>query len=85
MGNARRYQDGFKRLDIALDILAGRPVPKQYEMNVEVYITEGDETPSVQADRWVEDYARLDAPNDLILSTGIEGYDPTTFSVDFPD
>jgi ribose transport system substrate-binding protein len=76
---------GGVAIEVALDILAGRPVPRQYEMNVEVYLTQGDETASVQADRWVEDYARLDAPNDLILSTGIPDYDPTTFSVDFPD
>lgn len=69
---------------VALDILAGKPVPKQYEMNVDVAITKGDETVSVKADKWVEDYARLDAPNDLILSTGIPNYDPTTFSVEFP-
>ena len=39
---------------------------------------------SVKADKWIEDYARLDKPNDLILSTGIPDYDPTTFSVEFP-
>jgi ribose transport system substrate-binding protein len=53
-------------------------------MNVEVAITKGDETASVKADKWVEDYARLDKPNDLILSTVIKDYDPTTFSVEFP-
>lgn len=39
---------------------------------------------SVKADMWVENYARLDAPNDLILSTGIPNYGPTSFSVEFP-
>jgi ribose transport system substrate-binding protein len=70
---------------VALDILAGKPVPKYYEMNVDIAITQGDETDSVRADKWVENYARLDAPNDLILSTGIPNYDPTTFSVEFPE
>jgi ribose transport system substrate-binding protein len=75
---------GGLSVDVALDILAGRPVPKYYEMNVDIAITKADETESVKADKWVEDYARLDAPNDLILSTGIPNYDPTTFSVEFP-
>jgi ribose transport system substrate-binding protein len=53
-------------------------------MNVDVAITKGDETPSVKADKWVENYARLDKPNDLILSTGITDYDPKTFNVEYP-
>ncbi|MCF3623358.1 substrate-binding domain-containing protein [Planktothrix agardhii 1801] len=75
---------GGLSVQVALDVLAGKPVPKQYEMNVDVALTKGDETVSVKADKWVEDYARLDAPNDLILSTGIPNYDPTTFSVEYP-
>ena len=75
---------GGVAVKVGLDILHGLPVPHQYEMNVEVAITKGDETASVKADKWVEDYARLDKPNDLILSTGIKDYDPTTFSVEFP-
>jgi ribose transport system substrate-binding protein len=75
---------GGLSVEVALDILAGKPVPKQYEMNVDVALTKADETASVKADKWVEDYARLDAPNDLILSTGIPNYDPTTFAVEYP-
>ena len=71
-------------LTVGLDILHGKPVPHQYEMSVDVAITKGDETTSVKADKWIEDYARLDKPNDLILSTGILDYDPTTFSVEYP-
>lgn len=75
---------GGLSVEVALDILVGKPVPKQYEMNVDVALTKADETASVKADKWVEDYARLDAPNDLILSTGIPNYDPTTFAVEYP-
>jgi ribose transport system substrate-binding protein len=75
---------GGVAVKVGLDILAGKPVPHQYEMSVDVAITKGDETESVKADKWVEDYARLDKPNDLILSTGIKDYDPTTFSVEYP-
>jgi ribose transport system substrate-binding protein len=70
---------------VALKVLAGTPVPKQYEVNADIAVSKGDETASVRADRWVEDYARLDRPNDLILSTGLgPDYDPSTFSVDYP-
>jgi ribose transport system substrate-binding protein len=31
-----------------------------------------------------EDYAKMDAPGDLILSTGIPNYDPKTFKADYP-
>ena len=69
---------------VALKVLAGTPVPKQYEVNADIAISKGDETASVKADRWVEDYARLDRPNDLILSTGLgPDYDPSTFSADY--
>jgi ribose transport system substrate-binding protein len=75
---------GGLSVQVALDILAGKPVPHLYNMDVNISLTKGDETVSVKADKWVEDYARLDAPNDLILSTGIPNYDPTKFKVDFP-
>jgi ribose transport system substrate-binding protein len=75
---------GGLSVKVALDILAGKPVPHNYIMDVDIAITKGDETASVKADKWVEDYARLDKPNDLILSTGIKNYDPATFKVDFP-
>ncbi|WP_244538073.1 ABC transporter substrate-binding protein [Mesorhizobium sp. YR577] len=75
---------GGVAVNVALDVLAGKPVPHQYEMSVDIAITKGDETPSVKADKWVQDYARLDKPNDLILSTGILDYDPNTFNVDYP-
>jgi ribose transport system substrate-binding protein len=75
---------GGVAVKVALDVLAGKPVPHQYEMNVDVAITKGDETASVKADKSVEGYARLDKPNDLILSTGIPDYDPKTFNVNYP-
>ena len=76
---------GGVSVNVALDVLAGKPVPKQYEVNAQISITKGDETESVKADIWMEDYARLDRPNDLILSTGLgPDYDPTTFSADYP-
>jgi ribose transport system substrate-binding protein len=76
---------GGAALRVALDVLAGKPVPKIYAVNSDITISKGDETASVKADRWVEDYARLDKPNELILSTGLgPDYDPATFKADYP-
>ncbi len=76
---------GGDSVDVALKVLAGTPVPKQYEVNADIAVSKGDETASVKADRWVEDYAQLDKPNDLILSTGLgPDYDPKTFAPDYP-
>jgi ribose transport system substrate-binding protein len=76
---------GADAVDVALKVLSGTPVPKQYEVNADIAISKGDETASVKADRWVEDYAQLDKPNDLILSTGLgPDYDPKTFAADYP-
>ena len=76
---------GGVALRVALDVLAGKSVPKQYEINADISISKGDETASVKADRWVEDYVRMDKPNDLLLSTGIgSDYDPKTFKADYP-
>ena len=71
---------GYTSVEVALSVLAGGVVPKIYEINADISITRGDETVSVKADRWVEDYARMDRPNELILSTGLgPDYDPNTF------
>ena len=76
---------GGVSVGVALDVLAGKPVPKQVEVAVDLVVSEGDETVSVRADKWARDYARLDKPNDLILSTGLgPDYDPTTFKANFP-
>ena len=66
-------------------MLAGKTVPKVFEINADVVVTEGHETPSVRADMWVRDYAAMDRPNEIILSTGLgKDYDPNTFEVDYP-
>lgn len=71
---------GAVSVQVALDVLAGKTVPKVYEISADIAVTKGDETESVKADRWVEDYAQLDKPNELILSTGLgPDYDPNTF------
>ena len=76
---------GGDAVELALEVLAGNPVPKTYVVNADVIVSKGHETTSVKADRWVEDYAQMDKPGDLILSTGLgPDYDPSTFSADYP-
>ncbi|MCB1487271.1 MAG: substrate-binding domain-containing protein [Bauldia sp.] len=76
---------GGAAVDLALQVLSGAAVPKLYFVNSDVVVSKGHETASVRADRWVEDYVRMDKPNDLILSSGLgPDYDPKTFSVDYP-
>ena len=62
---------GADLVDLALEVLAGNPVPKIFEVNVDVIVSKGHETASVKADKWVEDYAQMDKPGELILSTGL--------------
>jgi len=76
---------GGAAVDLALQVLAGASVPKLYFVNSDVIVSKGYETPSVHADKWVEDYVQMDKPMDLILSSGLgPDYDPKTFSVDYP-
>lgn len=71
-------------LEVALKIMQGLPVAHNYFIPSTITVTKGDETASIKADIPAEQYARMDAPGDLILSTGIPNYDPKTFHADFP-
>ena len=76
---------GAAAIRVALDVLAGKPVPKGVEVNADIAVSKGKETLSVRADRWAEDYAQMDKPLDLVLSTGLgPQYDPKTFKADYP-
>ena len=73
---------GGVSLEVALSVLRGVPVPKHYVISSEISISKGHETPSVKADRWLEDYAQMNKSDDFIVSTGIPNYDPKTFKVE---
>ena len=75
---------GGTALEVALKVLQGTAVPHIYFIDTTVTVTKGDGTPSISPDMAAEDYARLDKPGDLILSTGIPNYDPKTFKADYP-
>jgi ribose transport system substrate-binding protein len=75
---------GGTALEVALKVLQGTSVPHIFFIDTTVTVTKGDVTPSISPDMAAEDYARLDKPGDLILSTGIPNYDPKTFKANYP-
>jgi ribose transport system substrate-binding protein len=76
---------GGTAIDVALDVLAGKPVPHIVQMNADVMVTKGAETPSIKADQWVEDYAEMSKSPDYTLGNGLgSDYDPKTFKANYP-
>lgn len=76
---------GAKAFEVLFDVLGGAGVPRRIEVNQQVVVSEGDETASVQADVFVKDYALMDKPGAVIMSSGVGAdYDPATFSADYP-
>lgn len=76
---------GIRSVGIALDVLAGKGVPKVETVNFQVVISEGHETTSVKADVKLKDYVRMDGPDDLIMGHGMgPTYNPKTFKVELP-
>lgn len=75
---------GGTALEVALKVLQGIGVPHNNFIDTTITVTKGDETASIKADMPAEDYAKMDKPGDLILSTGIPNYDPKTFKADYP-
>ncbi len=76
---------GIAAMDVVLNVLQGKSVPKRLDVNFQVVISEGDETKSVKADVPLKDYVRMDAADDLIMGHGMgPTYDPKTFKADLP-
>lgn len=76
---------GIRAVDVAIDVLKGASVPKQVDVNFQIVVSEGDETPSVKADVPLKDYVAMDKPDDFIMGHGMgPDYDPKTFKVDLP-
>lgn len=61
---------GGRAIEIALDILAGRPVRRRVEVAAPVVLPRGMETKSVRADIWAEAHVRWDLPDTAVLSQG---------------
>jgi len=76
---------GAKAFDVLFDVMKGKGVPKRIEVNQQVVVSKGYETQSVKADVYVADYALMDKPGSVIMSSGVgKDYDPATFSADYP-
>ena len=72
-------------IKIALRVLAGAQVPCISEINSQIAVTEGDNTPSIDTRLRIDEMVVLDGPADLLVTGGMgPGYDPTTFSIDYP-
>jgi ribose transport system substrate-binding protein len=61
---------GARAIEVALDILSGRPVRRRVEVAAPVVMPRGMETPTIRADIWAEAHVRWDLPDDAILSQG---------------
>jgi ribose transport system substrate-binding protein len=76
---------GIKAVDVAIEVLKGASVPKQVDVNFQIVVSEGDETPSIKADVPLKDYVAMDKPDDFIMGHGMgPDYDPKTFKADLP-
>jgi len=69
----------------ALAGLSGAQVPCITEINSQIAVTEGDNTPSIDTRLGIKDMVVLDGPPDLLVTGGMgPDYDPNTFSIDYP-
>ena len=76
---------GAVSFELLFDVLAGKGIPRRIEVNQQIVVSEGHETASVQADVFVKDYALMDKPGSVIMSSGVgPDYDPETFTADYP-
>lgn len=61
---------GARALEVALNVLAGRPVPQRVEVPVRIILPRGRETQSVKADIWAERHVEWSLGDDAVLSQG---------------
>lgn len=61
---------GARALEVALDVLAGQPVPQRVEVPVQIILPRGQETQSVKADTWAELHVQWAVGDEAILSQG---------------
>ncbi|MDE0704798.1 MAG: substrate-binding domain-containing protein [Rhodospirillaceae bacterium] len=76
---------GAKSFEVLFDVLAGKGIPRRIEVNQQIVVSQGHETASVAADVFVKDYALMDKPGAVIMSSGVgKDYDPKNFRADYP-
>jgi ribose transport system substrate-binding protein len=76
---------GGVSINVALQVLAGAPVPCIYTINSQIAVSEGDETPSIQTPLRLTDMVVPNGPADMLITGGMgTDYDPKTYKVDYP-
>lgn len=75
-----------KALEVALMVLKGASLPKIYEINSQIGVTRGDETPSVpRPDAYIDQMVIKNGPADALVTGGMgKDYNPKTFKVKYP-
>ncbi len=75
---------GLRAVEVLLDVLRGRAVPRRVDVPTEIVVTRGHATRSVIPDLWSDEHVRWDLPDDLILASGLgSSYDPRSFRVHY--
>ena len=76
---------GLRSVEVMLDILRGRTVPRRIDVATETVITRPHATVTVKPDLWADEHVRWDLPDDLILASGLGvSYDPRSFRIRLP-
>jgi ribose transport system substrate-binding protein len=73
-------------IETALKVLSGAKVACTTQINAQIGLTHGDETPSVpHPDMYIDQMVEPDMPADALITGGMgKGYDPKTYKVDYP-
>ena len=75
---------GLRSVEVLIEALRGRSVPRRVEVPTEIVVTRGDATRSVRPDLWSDEHVRWDLPDDLILASGLgPSYDPRSYRVHY--
>jgi ribose transport system substrate-binding protein len=76
------YDEAIKT---SLKILSGAPVPCITEINSQIAVTEGDNTPSIDTRLRIDELVVKDGAPDLIVTGGMgPDYNPSTYKIDYP-
>eukprot|EP01037_Dinobryon_pediforme_P015630 gene15630-15776_t len=77
---------GGQAIETALKVLAGSAVPCITQINAQIAVTRGDETPSIaQPDLYVDQMVVPDGAADMLVTGGMgPDYNPKTYKADYP-
>ncbi len=76
---------GGVSVDVALQVLAGAPVPCIYTINSQIAVSEGGNTPSITTGLSLTDLVVPNGAPDMLITGGMgQDYDPKTYTVDYP-